>query len=111
MSKIFYDHLLVLDAISDYIKLKAQEPNEREELWRIVDELVHHRVMGCILDSLPREHHEEFLEKFTDAPFDEELIVYINGKSSKKIEDEIKKVIKELESEILKEIKKQKTKV
>lgn len=110
MSKLFYDYLLEMDGVDGLIKGKSNSPEEKEELWRIVDEIVHHRIMGCVFDNLPKQDHQEFLEKFTARPDDENLIVYINGKSSKKIEDEIAKEVKNIESEILKEFKKTKKK-
>jgi hypothetical protein len=106
MSKIFYDHLLVLNEVEGAIRLNVSSLEEKEELWQIIDELIHHRVMAIILENLPREHHEEFLEKFTLAPYDQKLIVYLNDKSAKKIEDLIRKEAKKIESEIIKEIKK-----
>ncbi|MGB6882108.1 MAG: hypothetical protein WBD86_02315, partial [Microgenomates group bacterium] len=64
MSKIFYDHLIVFEEVDRYIKDTVETHEERDELWQIVDEIVHHRVLGCVLDKLPKEHHEEFLGKF-----------------------------------------------
>lgn len=101
MSKIFYDKYLVLEKLSVYVADKSHDNNEKEELWKIVDELIHHRLMGCILDTLPRQHHEEFLDKFTKAPFDEELMSFLNGKSKKDIKKLIQKEAKKLEDEIL----------
>ncbi|SRR5258708_4887285 len=108
MSKIFYDHLIILSEVEVLIKTSASSIDEKEELWKIVDEILHHRVMEVILDNLPREYHEEFLGKFVDRPYDDELIVYINEKAKKDIEKEIRKEAKSIESEILKEIKKSK---
>ncbi len=108
MSKIFYDDLIVLDEIEAFIKGTAQSLDEKTELWKIVDEIIHQRVMEVIMDNLPRTHHEEFLEKFTQKPFDQAIFVFINEKTNKKMEELIKKEAKKIESEILKEIKSQK---
>lgn len=106
MSKIFYDHLLVLDEVESVIKSNISSQEEREELWQIIDELIHHRVMSTILENLPREHHEDFLEKFTVAPYDQTLIVYLNERSAKKIEKLIHEEAKKVQKEIIKEIQK-----
>lgn len=105
MSKIFYDNLIKLEKIEKIIKSSSLSIEEKEEMWKIVDEIIHHRVMGCILDNLDSSHHDEFIEKFTHAPFDEGLIDYLEEKSNSKISDKIKQEIIQIENEILKDIK------
>ncbi len=103
MSRIFYDHLTNFAKIEKLIKTSATSADEKEELWKIVDEIVHHKVMGCILDNLDKKHHGEFLDKFTKAPFDDQLIIYLEEKSSTKISLKIKNTVQEIEAEILKD--------
>jgi len=105
MSKIFYDHLLILEEVNLFIKRTAQTEEEREELWGLVDEIIHHKVFDVILGKLPREHHEEFLEKFHKSPHDESLIDYLKEKIGQNIEELIKQEIGSLGEEILREIK------
>ena len=70
------------------------------------DEIVHHKVMGCVLDNLPREHHEEFLGIFDASPHDEDLLfTYLRKKVGDNIESLIKQEIGGLASELLEEIK------
>jgi len=106
MSKLFYDHLISLDKLGVEIKGIVETPEEREELWRVVDEIVHHKVLGCVLDRLPQEYHDEFLTKFHEAPYDEGIIVFIDDKLD--VEDSIEEVIKselaKLANEILQEL-------
>lgn len=106
MSRLFYDHLVCFDDLEIEIKGIAETPEEREELWRVVDEIVHHKVLGCILDKLPQEYHDEFLTRFHEAPYDEGIIVFIDDKLD--IEDSIEEVIKselrKLAEEILQEL-------
>src|SRR3989344_6046281 len=104
MSKIFYDHLLILEEVNLFIKRTAQTEEEREELWGLVDEIIHHKVFDVILGKLPREHHEEFLEKFHASPHDESLIDYLKEKIGQNIEELIKQEIGSLGEEILREI-------
>lgn len=92
MSKLFFDHLLSLDDLDREIKKIATTQEEREELWHLADEIIHHKAMGCILDRLPRESHEEFLEMFHKAPHDEE---YLFGYLKKKIGDNIEEILRE----------------
>lgn len=105
MSRIFYDHLIVIEDLEDVVK--GDSPEEREELHQLIDEMIHHRVLGCILDQLPRENHEEFLEKFHAAPYDESLVDYLQEKTPKNvdIEEKIKEEVAKLKKELIRELK------
>lgn len=106
MSKLFFDKLVELKELDKEIKKAAKTREEREELWVLVDEIIHHKVMGCILDKLPREHHEEFLDMFAKKPHDEEYIFnYLKKKVGSDIEEIIRVEIGNLSSDLLKEIK------
>ena len=104
MSKLFYDHLIILTEVEVEIKSIAETPEEKEELWQIVDEIIHHRVLELFLDKLPGEHHDEFLEKFHEAPYDEALIIFLNHRIEGNIEEIIKEEVGNLANEILREI-------
>ena len=104
MSKIFYDHLIILEELEHHIKSAAQTPEEKEELWNIIDEIIHHRVVGCVLDKLPEEDHYEFLDKFHQTPHDEELYNYINMRIDEDIEDAIKNEVADIKEELLEEV-------
>jgi hypothetical protein len=105
MSKVFYDHLIVLEEIEDEIKSSAETGEEREELYEIVDEIIHHRVLGVILDHLPKKYHATFLEKFHETPHDTGLMEYLNAKVEENMEEIIKQEIGDLAYEILQDIK------
>lgn len=105
MSKLFFDKLINLKEIDKKIKKTANSVEEREELWVLVDEIVHHKVMGCILDKLPRAHHEEFLGLFHQSPHDEELIFsYLKKKVGENIESLIEQEIGDLSANLLEDI-------
>jgi hypothetical protein len=104
MSKIFYDHLIILEELEVHIKAKAQSPEEKEELWGIIDEIIHHRVMGRILDTLPDRFHEEFLTKYHEAPYSEDLTLYLNHRIEGDIEEEVRSEINLVTQEILSEL-------
>ncbi len=104
MNTVFYDHLIILEEVESEIKNIAQSPEEKEELWKLVDDIVHHRVMISILDKLPIEYHEEFLSKFHISPHHYSHMDYLNDKIEDDIEEVIKKEVKDLEKELLHEI-------
>lgn len=105
MSKIFYDHLIILKDVETYIRGVVESEEEKHELWQIVDEIIHHRVLGCILDKLPHRHHDEFLQKFHKTPHDESLLGFLNERIEETIEELVKAEMELLTSEILREIK------
>src|SRR6185369_11635403 len=100
MSIIFYDHLLILDDIHMVINESARTREEKEELWQIFDEMIHHRMMNTVLDHLPKIYHGEFLEIFARTPHDKKLLKYLSDKSQKDIKKIIKEESKRLNSEI-----------
>src|SRR4030042_929061 len=63
MSKIFYDHLIVLEEVNIQIDEVAKTSEEKEELWKLVDEIIHHRVMSAILERFPEKHKKILLRK------------------------------------------------
>ena len=106
MSKLFFDHLIYLEEVEIEIKKFATSREEKEELWGLVDEIVSHKVLEKVLDKLPREHHEEFLELFHKCPHDEvKIFGYLRSKAGSSIEDDLKQDLKNLENDLLRELK------
>ncbi len=105
MSKIFYDRLIVFEEVEAEIKKVAKTPEEKEELWREIDEIIHHKLIGCVLEKLPKGHHHDFLEKFEKAPQDEGLFTFLNEKVGEDIEEFLKTEMSKLKTEILQLIK------
>lgn len=105
MSKIFYDRLIVLEDFGKEVKKKTSSKEEEFEIWELVDNILSHKVMDMILEKLPLKHHDEFIEKFLEAPFDETLFDYMKEKIEDNIEEIIKQEIGILAYELLEDIK------
>lgn len=106
MSKLFFDHLIVFDEIELIIKKNTQTVEEKEELWELIDEMVHHKVLEVILDRLPRGSHEEFLELFHQRPHDETTIIgYLKRKINENVEEILKQELGSFAFDLLEEIK------
>ncbi len=106
MSKLFFDHLIVLDQVEIEIKKAAKTKDEQEELWQMVDEIVGHKAIETILDNLPKDNHREFLELFHKAPHDEDLLIgYLKTTIGENVEELLKQELGNLAFEILKDIK------
>ncbi len=101
MSIIFYDKLVVISSLDKKIKKLTESSEERQEMWQMVEEIIHHKVLGCCLDNLPHEHHSEFLDMFHKAPHDQNLLKYLNEKSKKDMKKIIKEEIKKLTKDLL----------
>ncbi len=107
MSKLFFDYLVILEEVEVEIKNASNSSEEKEELWGLVDEIVLHRVLHTIFSNLPEAHHEDFLNRFHEAPHNEGLVEYLSEKMEKDVEKIIKEEVENLKIEILKEIRKE----
>jgi hypothetical protein len=103
MSKVFYDNLVILSDLEVKISSLGLEPEEKEALSQLVEETVHFRVLTVILNALPQEHHQEFLDSFHQAPHEENLLEYLKEKIED-IEEVIKKELKDLEQSLLEDL-------
>ena len=77
MGKIFYDNLVKLTKVEEHINKIADTNEEKQEMWAIVDSIVHHKMMDTILQNLREELHQEFVEKFSKSPHDESHFDYL----------------------------------
>ncbi len=89
MSKIFYDHLIIIEEITAVLDEHKLSPKERTELLQLMDQTLHHRILDVILTLLPKEHHETFLTRFHKAPHDAGLIPFLKDTTGVDIEREI----------------------
>ncbi len=101
MSKIFYDHLINVEKVDKEIRKITESHEERSEFWQIIDEIIHHRMFGCIFDKLPREHHSEFLERFYKAPHDEGLLIFLSERIKEDISLLLKYEAKKIEHDLM----------
>ena len=106
MSKVFYDHLIVLQEVITVIDAHSVDPQEREELIDLADQTLHHHTLNVILNHLPKEHHQSFLSRFYEKPHDETLMQFLKENIVADIEKEIKIQADRVKKEILAEIKK-----
>lgn len=106
MTKIFYDHLIKIEEVCDELDNCKLNIEERDELIAIIDEIIDNKMLDAILDMLPEEHHEIFLNHFHQNPYDEELIKFLKEKVSDDIDKKIEDKAVQIKKEILAEIKK-----
>lgn len=86
MSKLFYDHLIVIEEIVAVLDQHKLKPGERTKILELMDATLQHEILDVILTYLPREKHEEFLKKFHAAPRNMALMQYLKNNSPVNIE-------------------------
>lgn len=101
MSKLFYDHLVDLSELEALVKKHVKDAEARREIYKLIDEIVHHRVVGCILDRLPAHHHKEFLNHVHARAHDEGVLDFIRERVTEDVEEFIKREVYLLGTELL----------
>gem|GEM_PF-483548 len=101
MSRLFYDHLINLSKIEKLIKKHVKDSEARYEIYRLIDEIIHHRVIGCILDRLPKHHHKDFLNHVHKKPHDTGVLDYLKERLAEDVEEFIRQEIYLLGNELL----------
>lgn len=79
MSKLFYDHLIVIEEIIAVV-------GNDKKILDLADQILQNEILDVILTYLPRDKHEEFLKKFHAAPHDMRLMQYLKDNSQVNIE-------------------------
>jgi hypothetical protein len=104
MSKLFFDDFVDLSDLEYAINEVSDSEDERHELWKVADELVHHHVLGCVFDHLPEEFHEEFLQKYHENPADDLLVHFINTKASIDFTEIVASELQRLQKSVLSDL-------
>lgn len=92
MAHIFYDHLIPWELVDTYIAEVELDGDERVEFVLLVDEVLHHEILLVILESIPTEHHTDFLGRFHEDPADAGHLVFLESVSVKPVEPTIREI-------------------
>lgn len=110
MSRLFFDRYIVMEEVEIELNQADISVEEKKEIEKHIDSLIHHRVIDRLLTHLPRHHHEEFLQHFKTRPFDPSLVNYLDQRIERSVESHVKEEIEKLKKELLNEIKDSKKK-
>ena len=110
MSKLFFDHIVLKEEIISELDIHSMDSEIREELVTLIDDILNNNIFNLILSHLPKDHHEEFMNRFAQNPADENLIIFINEKISVDIESQIKNHSNKIKTDIKSEINKARSK-
>ena len=102
--KTFYSHLAYTSEIRAEMDRYQIDVVEKEEIIQLADEHFDQRILHVILTHLPKEKHDDFLEKFHKTPHDKSLLDYLK-KDVADIEKLISDEAKAVRDEIIREIK------
>lgn len=110
MTKIFWDHLTHYHETISLLDSYTLDPDDKQDLVNIIDEIFHHHTLNVILNHLPKVHHEEFIRRLKVDPTDPKLLGFIKEKIdiTVNIEAEIKTQSKKVHADLVREIKKHK---
>jgi hypothetical protein len=108
MSKVFYDNLISAEEVILHFDSYTIDPEEKQELILLVDEIFHHHVLNIILNLLPKQHHPEFVKLLSENPNHPGLLIFIKSKINIDVVEEIKKHNERIKNDLINEIKKAK---
>jgi hypothetical protein len=108
MSKLFYDHLVLVDELFTEIDTLSLSETEKTQIKKVADDLLNHRILIRILDLLPQKHHDDFLTRFHKAPAALTHITYLETVLGREIQGEIILVAQRTKTEIRQELHKHK---
>jgi hypothetical protein len=97
MKNVYYAPLVRWEIVEEIILLA--EPDDREEVQKLVIGSIDHIVMETVLLHLDKEDHAEFLKKTHDSYHDHTLLDWVRSKAHG-IEDAMKRSIRDTKSSI-----------
>jgi len=106
MAKVFLDHLIDIDEVITVIDSHHLDPEDRQELVDLVDEILHHHILNVILNHLPPKHHQDFIARLHADPASPDHLAFLKTRITIDIESEIITHAQRIKSDLLKEIAK-----
>ena len=104
MSILFYDHLVKKTEIITFIEQLPAPDNQKGKAKQLVDDILHQGVIEFILQKLHPHQHETFLSHVQQAPYDPEIMKYLEVHIGPDIETELQKHIESLLEDIRKDL-------
>lgn len=103
--KAFYHSVIDVQKIHAHLEKVELKKDEHLQVWDLIEETIHIRILDTILEKLPEKKHEEFLEKFHKNPQDKKLLLELESEI-KDIKKHIHESYIQLEKETLEDINK-----
>ncbi len=100
MATLFYDHLIDWQKFHDALTLIDMEREEQQEIIEHAEHILHTEVLVVFVTHLPRHQHEEFLQRFYDAPHDKAHWEFIKANC----DDDVEAAVRQKSDEVLKDL-------
>lgn len=104
MTKLFYDHLIIIEEIASVLTEHKLSASEQEKILELIDQTMHQEILSSILTLLPKDHHETFLIHLHATPSDKKILEFLSEKSGVNVEKEILKTADKVKRRVLIEI-------
>ncbi len=109
MSKLFYDHLIVIEEVIIVFEEHELSKEDQKELLHLIDETLEHEILNLILTHLPKELHEPFFAKLARAPHDPNILTYLQDHMPINVTEAILIQANTVKRGVIKQIKASKT--
>ena len=106
MKHFFYYQIIDLTELETKISEYNLTSEEGNELLLIIKETIHCQIVTEILTELDEEHHEWFLNEYTQIPHKKSFLEKLETKIDN-LEDKIKDIFDKIKTEILEELEKE----
>jgi len=106
MSKLFYDHLIIIEEVVAVLDEHKVDAKEKAKILDLVDTIIQHEILDTIFTYLPKEKHEEFLKMFHATPDNATLLSYLNDHAAVNVELAILDRANKTKRKVLAEVKK-----
>lgn len=104
MTAIFYDHLIIVEEIHFVLDDLSVSVEEKQQLLDLFDETMHHTVLTVLLDLLPADKRDTFLQEFIKRPHDPKLLTLLSELGVSNPEKQIHKTVTATKKRLLKKI-------
>jgi len=101
--KAFYHSVIDVQKIHSHLKKVGLDEKKHLQVWDLIEETIHIKILDTILAKLPEKKHQSFLEKFHKTPHDPKLLAELE-KETKDLKKHIHESFVELEKEIFEDI-------
>lgn len=98
--KPFYHPLIKTEKICLQLEKTGLQGEEYKEVLCLVEQTINTRALSALLNKLPEEKHETFMEKLNQAPHSEDLWDFF-GEEKDTAKDYLSQAFSQLEEEIL----------
>lgn len=106
MSKLFYDHLIVMEEVVAVLAAHHLGQKEQAQILSLMDQTLQHEILDIIFTYLPEDVHGEFLQRFHASPGDPQLMQFIRDHADVNIELAILDRANKTKTKLLKEVEK-----